>query len=215
MYVSEGPLLHPLPELAGETLDDATVALESASLAVGEVGQRYDELVPEGAVIEWAVPGQPGLVAGQQVPTGTAVDVVVSQGPEPRTVPDIIGLTPNEVQAVAEQLGLVAVQYPDVFHDTIARGAVAVQSPVAGEVVERGAELRYSLSKGPDVVVMPFLAGLDFTGVQQAIIDAGLQVGTVTGNTAGPLSGAFANGGAVQGGQLLRRGTVIDLVYAP
>jgi serine/threonine-protein kinase len=215
MYVSEGPLLHPLPELAGQTLDDATIALESASLAIGSVGQRYDELVPEGAVIEWSVPGQPGLVAGQQVPTGTTVDVIVSQGPEPRTVPDLIGLTPNEVQAVAEQLGLVAVQYPDVFNDTIARGAVAVQSPVAGEVVERGAEVRYSLSKGPDVVVMPFLAGLDFTGVQQAILDAGLQVGTVTGNTAGPLSGAFANGGAVQGGQLLRRGTVIDLVYAP
>ena len=69
------------------------------------------------------------------------------------------------------------------------------------------------ISKGPDVVAVPVLSRLNHDQVVQALTDAGLVVGSVTGNTRGVLVAILANGQAITSGQVVARGTVVELAY--
>jgi serine/threonine-protein kinase len=214
VVVSLGPTLSPLPDLDGLPVDVAEQRLNEAGFRMVVAGLRFDEVVPEGSVISWTVPDDPALAAGDEVVKGTVVSVLVSQGAEPRTVPDLIGRDPAEVIPELEALGLVPVQFPEDFSDDIPAGLILAQFPNAGERLERGAEVRYALSKGPDVVPVPPLAGLDHAGVIRAIESAGLTVGEVTGDTSLVLLGVSVDGSPVRAGDLIKRGTPVDLVYA-
>jgi serine/threonine-protein kinase len=214
VVVSDGPTLSVLPQLEGQPVDAAQAALESVGFSMVVSGLRFDEEVPNGSVISWSVPDHPELGAGDEVVKGTVVAVLVSQGPEPRTVPSLLGRDPAEVVAELLQLRLEPVEYPEIFSDDVEAGLVVAQEPPPGTVLERGSEVRYSLSKGPDVVPVPPLAGLDYEGVVRAIEEAGLQVGSVTGDNSLTLLGVSVGGSPVSAGQLFRRGTAVDLVYS-
>ena len=60
---------------------------------------------------------------------------------------------------------------------------------------------------------MPGLAGLTYAQIQTALPKAGLQVGSVLGDTNAALVSVTANGKPVTAGQKLKRGTRIDFVY--
>ena len=100
----------------------------------------------------------------------------------------------------------------DIFSD-LPVGQVAQQSILPATLIDRGDAVTVAISKGPDVVTMPSLSGLNYATVQAALTAAGLQVGTVTGNTAGFLYGINVAGAPVTVGQQLPRGTAIDLSY--
>lgn len=214
VVASMGPTLSLLPDLDGLQVEVAEERLEELGLRLVVGGLRFDEVVPDGAVISWTVPDDPGLGAGDEVVKGTEVSVLVSQGPEPRVMPDIFRRDPAEAVAELQALGLVPVQFPDVFSDDVDAGLIVAQDPPPGERLERGSEVRYSVSKGPDVVPVPPLAGLDFDGVVAALEEAGLAVGEVTGDTSLQLLGVAVDGVPVRAGDLFRRGTAVDLVYS-
>ena len=90
MVVSEGPLLRELPESTGKPLSEAQTALAGLRLGV-ETVEQFDEVVPPGTVISWSVPGDATLAAGSMVEPETVVQLVVSTGPAPRVVPNLIG----------------------------------------------------------------------------------------------------------------------------
>ena len=49
--ISLGPERHKVPDVRGETLDDAQQALDKASLEYGEAVNRFHEKIPKGRVI--------------------------------------------------------------------------------------------------------------------------------------------------------------------
>jgi len=77
VWVSKGPEMVEVPDVARMRLDKAREILERAGLRLGAQTRQYDFTEAAGNVIE-----QAGL-AGQRKPRGTAIDVVVSKGPEP------------------------------------------------------------------------------------------------------------------------------------
>jgi serine/threonine-protein kinase len=147
-----------------------------------------------------------------EVVQGTVIAVVVSKGPEPRVVPQLVGLDVEAATAALVALQLTMVKTDDVFSD-VPIGVVAHQSVAAGGTVDRDGSVSIALSKGPDLVVMPNLSGLKFDAVQKALTDAGLVVGVVAGNTAGFLYGINVAGVPVVAGQQLPRASAIDLSY--
>ena len=85
--------------------------------------------------------------------TGTAVGLVVSDGPQPRTVPEIAaGSAPADACAAlaAVQLGCNQVE---VFRDTVPAGQVVGISPAAGEQLPRDSAVEVQVSKGPELIV--------------------------------------------------------------
>jgi len=210
--VSTGPPPVPLPELSGLDAATALAALTENGLVVGVETPEYSEDVPTGVIIRWAVASQPTLVAGQEVIKGTAVDTFVSQGPAPRVVPDLTGMSIESATTALTDLQLTINRGDDQF-STVAAGGVATQSPAAGESLARGTAVTVAVSKGPDLVAVPQLGTLKADKVAPALEAAGFVLGTVTGNTKGFPIAVFNAGQPVAVGQLLPRGTVLDVLY--
>lgn len=210
--VSTGPPPVPLPELNGLDAATALATLTDGGLVLGVETPEYSEEVPAGVIIRWTISSQPTLVAGQEVIKGTAVDTFVSQGPAPRVVPDLTGMSIDSATTALTDLQLTINRGDDQF-SIVAAGGVATQSPAAGESLARGTAVTVAISKGPDLVAVPQLLTLKFDKVGPALEAAGFVLGTVSGNTRGFPIAVFSAGQPVAVGQLLPRGTVLDVLY--
>ena len=211
LVISAGPAPRVLPELSGLTVDDATGKLKAAGLVLQLGEQSFDETIPADTVISWQVPGQPGLVAGNNVVMGTVVEVKVSAGPEPRTVPSLAGRTLAEATATLQNLGLVIAQADDVFSSKVPVGSVVAQDPAADTKLDRGGTV--AVSKGPDLVAVPALAALTVQQASDALAAAGLKLGKVKGDQAGVVVLSEANGQVLVAGAQLERGTAVDVTF--
>ena len=213
-FVSTGPPPVPLPELNNLDVPAATTALNEAGLVLGAQTPEFSEDIATGLVIRWVVSLQPNLVAGQEVVKGTAVDVFVSQGPAPRVIPDLRGMTIENATIALNDLQLIINRADDEFSNEVPVGGVTTQLPAAGESLPKGSSVTVAISKGPDVVPMPNLAtSTNLDAVKQTLTNAGLTVGTVTGRVRGAPIAATVGGQVVAPGQLLPRGSVVDIVY--
>ena len=215
IFVSTGPAPRALPELAGLTVADAKAALEELGLVIIVSDTAFDEVVVPDVIISWTVPAAPTLTAGATVTKGTTVQVIPSAGPAPRVVPDLTNLTVADATTALQALGLVYAQVPDEFSNTVPVGAVIRQDLLPGSEAARGATVTVALSKGPDVVPVPSLLGLDYNAIVAALEGAGLTVGAITGDTTQPFQSASSNGSGLIAGQQLLRGTAVDLTFAP
>lgn len=212
VVLSEGATLVALIDVTGLPVAEAFTQLQSLGLVPVVTAARPDEDAPVDVVLRWYVADQPALVVGADVVKGTEIALEVSQGPAPRDVPDVVNLTADEAQSTLNRLGLVA-ELAEDFSDTVPVGDVAAQSPLPGTVVPRDSSVLVVVSRGPDVVVIPELEGLDLTGVTAALDGADLTVGTVTGDPERRLLGVSVDGMPVRPGDQVRRGSTVSLVY--
>ena len=158
IVVSDGPVLRELPESTGRPASEAQTDLVSRQLAV-DVVEANDEVVPPGTVISWAVPGDATLVAGSLVEPETVVQLVVSTGPAPRTVPNLIGRASGDAQGEIESLGLVFTVTETVFNDEAPLGAIISQSIAEGTQVGRGSRSRSWSRPAPTWSTFPDISG--------------------------------------------------------
>jgi eukaryotic-like serine/threonine-protein kinase len=214
VVISTGPAPRPLPELNGLSFADASAALNGIGLIIEEGEAEYSETVDTGKVIRWVVPQLPNLVAGDTVGRGTAVQVVLSLGPEPRTVPQLGGLTLDEATAKLSELGLEVATTTEVYSADFAAGTVAAQDPVDGATVERGATVTIALSLGPELVAVPELAGLTLEQARVTLANAGLIEGASTGDTTQTILAYSQAGVALSPGATVPKGSTIDLQFA-
>ena len=173
LNVSAGPPPVAVPDLTSLTKAQATDRLVAAGLAVGAVASTYDETAPAGYVMGWAH-------KGEQVPKHSAVDLNVSAGPRPRTVPSVAGKSYDQAAAALQQIGLTAVR-ADAFSDTVPKDQVIGTSPAAGASVDRGGKVTVNVSKGPDLVAVPDVSGKSVQDATTVMQQVGVQVGNVFG----------------------------------
>lgn len=100
LVVSSGPETVVLPDVVGETERDATAILNDLGLRV-TVNTEFDDEVPEGEVI------RTDPEAGEELISGDTVLLVVSDGPEPVSVPDLSNMTEDQARTTLESRGLV------------------------------------------------------------------------------------------------------------
>ena len=212
MYVSEGAPLGVLVEVVGDSREVAVGKLTNQGLTVSATEEPSDS-VPIGNVISWTVAKQPSLVAGDQVLQDTLINIVVSSGPALRTVPLIVGLKLEEATALVTELGLVLGSSPDGFSSEIAVGLIGAQAPPPGQLVPKDSTIVYSISMGPDLVVLPNIVGINFVESEKRLLEAGFVVGEVSGRKSYRMKSASVKGVAVNNGDMVPRGSVIDMVF--
>ena len=212
MYVSEGAPLGVLVEVVGDSREVAVGKLTNQGLTVSATEEPSDS-VPIGNVISWTVAKQPSLVAGDQVLQDTLINIVVSSGPALRTVPLIVGLKLEEATAIVTELGLVLGSSPDGFSSEVAVGLIGAQAPPPGQLVPKGSTIVYSISIGPDLVVLPNIVGINFVESEKRLLEAGFVVGEVSGRKSYRMKSASVKGVAVNNGDMVPRGSVIDMVF--
>ena len=151
--ISLGPERYAVPDLKGKTVEEATRALESTKLAVAGQRTAFDEDVEKGLV------AGTDPAAGASLKPATAVTLIVSDGPAPRPVPDVVGKSRAEATAAIEAAGLVATSKEE-YSDKYAAGTVAALDPGAGTEVEKGSTVALTVSKGPPPVEVPRVVDL-------------------------------------------------------
>jgi serine/threonine-protein kinase len=201
LFVSEGPTEVDLPEITrGLTRQEASDLLEFSAL-VPTFTERFDEEVEADHVIE--VAGDPPA----RIAKGTEVEVVVSQGPEPRTLPDDLpGRSQDDAVAALDELGLVA-DVQEEFSDDVEAGIVIGTDPGAGAEAERDSTVIVVVSRGPDLVTVPDVSSVGTLAEAVALLEA---EGLVAGDVQGPAAGAPASTSPGAGEQV-HRGSEVDI----
>ncbi len=211
--ISDGPELRTLPDFAGDEVQVARDEIYGLALESEVLDAQYSEDVPAGVVISWSVQDNPALEAGAQVLPGTVIELVPSQGPEPRDVPNLVGLNVEQARNELRSLRLRGNRGDDVFSDDVEPGIIVQQSPPAGTSVERGSRVGFQVSKGPDLVALPDLEDLTYPEAEAALLDAGFTIGDVLGTTEGTFVSLSVDGEEAGPGATFRRGTAVDLIF--
>ncbi|HUQ60685.1 Stk1 family PASTA domain-containing Ser/Thr kinase [Lentzea sp.] len=117
---------------------------------------------------------------GSQVDKGSSVTISVGAPPGEGTVPDLVGKTPQEAQAILDKdpNGFKLTQTADAVEvdDASKVGKVAGQNPASGLKLKKGASISIQLGRAPDKVNVPNVVGDDVDDARQTLIGSGFKV---------------------------------------
>jgi len=160
-----------VPDLRGVGLATAGERLAGAGLSLGEVDSlRHPSVASDLILGQSPLPGQLAL-------PGTQVQVTRSLGPQTRAVPDVVRVDADRARIILETAGFLV--RLDSVDAEIPRGRVLETRPSAEAVVSLPAEIRLAVSRGPPLVPMPLLLGLDETEAMAVLDSLGLVLGEV------------------------------------
>ena len=170
VVVSEGPNPTAVPSLGGMTEAGASAALLRAHL-VGRFSRSYSETVTAGKVIQWTSPD------GTRVFYGDKVDVVISEGPAPQTLPlDLKGGQLNWTQAASALADLHLTPTRQGEYTTLIRpGQVITTKPAPGATVPGHSQVLVYVSLGPPFVKVPSLQADSVSVAEQKLSSLGLK----------------------------------------
>jgi beta-lactam-binding protein with PASTA domain len=180
LTVSLGPPPVDVPTtIVGKPIAEATASLQAVGLKVGALTRQYDERVPADSVIALA----PGV--GAQAPKGSAVPLVVSDGPAPRTIPaGVVGATQDAATAKLRDLGLKVSVTTD-SSETVPAGTVISVNPAQGGQAARDSTVTLVVSSGLPMVTVPDVSGHSVTDAANLLQAKGLNVSGTQGNPLG------------------------------
>lgn len=198
-----------VPEVTGGPQAVATQMLQSAGLKLGAVSKEATDAVV-GSVISQSP------AAGSKVDKGTAVDLVISNGPDKVAVPDLKGLTRSEALKALSEAGMTSVQTAE-YDAYVAKDTVIDQLPAAGEKVAPGSAVGMLVSLGarpvPPVAV-PDVKGKREPDARAILTDAGLNPHFVTANNDTVPSGTVVEQSPVGGVKVAPDTEILVLVSA-
>ena len=177
--VSKGPDRPAVPDVTGKPQSAAEQAIKAAGLAVGQVTQQASDSVAQGNVIST----DPAV--GTKETPNTVVNLVVSSGAQPVSLPNVVGESVDQATADLQNAGFKVQLDPNqVFSDNAAAGEVAAQSP-NGDTASQGTTVTLTVSKGQQQTTVPDVTGLSEKDAKKALQGAGFQVQAVKLNPFG------------------------------
>ena len=162
-----------VPNLANQTVPEATTQLTAVGLVVGRVTTQFDEAVAAGKVISQ------DPAEGVRLEKGSAVDLLVSKGVEMVPVPSVVNMPEGKAFQTLRDAGLQPVPGPSEYSKKVADGNVIRQDPAAGESVAKGSQVTYIVSRGVKLVQVPDVVGKTGDQARTTLVDAGLKYKTL------------------------------------
>jgi serine/threonine-protein kinase len=153
------------------------------------VSEKYNELVVAGTV-------QSVVTPFTELPRGSAVDLVVSLGPRPRTIPEAEGRPYDVVAAELEALSL-NVQREEEPTTEVDEGLVTRIEPGAGSTVPRDSTVVVYVAVA--LVEVPDVSGSDIASASAQLAAVGLDVSGVQGSPLRPVVGTDPPAGTLVG----------------
>ena len=198
LVVSRGPDRRVVPASAvGATQQAATSALTDLGLRAGAVTQEF-----AAAAVGTVLRTDPA--PGTSLRPDTAVALVVSKGVEPLPIPDVRKRPQAQAQTQLQAAGF-STTVQQAFDEQVPAGTVLDQSPQG--IAGRGATIALTVSKGPDLQVVPQLLNTSRTDAEAQLRALGLTTQVIL-LPAGPGTVRRIDPGA---GTRVRKGTSVTL----
>lgn len=145
-----------VPDVVGKTEEEATTILESAELKKGTVDTEASSTVEEGKIISQ----NPEAKDNNKVDKGTAVNLIISTGPETTELPNFVGENIDEVREKAKKMGITLNEIQE-NSDSVKENAVISQDTKAGVLVKSGDTVTVHVSTGVEKTNVPTVVGVD------------------------------------------------------
>ena len=200
--VSTGPPQTEVPDVIGQTRDEAVAALARADLEAKIVEVYSDKDTG-------TVTGQ-NPKAGEKVKVGTRVQINVSRGVRPLTVPSVIGQPYEQAASALEGAGFRVVRQ-NVESDQPA-GTVVDQNPGSGASAPAGTTVTLSVSKGPVEEQVPDVSSQAEDDAITTLEAAGFQVDVQREGTDDPALDGFVLRQDPAGGSKAPKGATVTIV---
>jgi hypothetical protein len=181
-----------VPNIVGLSQAAAATALSNAQLALGTVNTTFNS-APVGTVLSQSPS------ANATLPQTERVHVTVSKGLAPIAVPNVVSQASSSATTTLSSLGFTSA-ITNVFSDTVGRGEVISQVPVAGTVATPPGPVALTVSAGNGLALrlsrdlttadaaIPFtIAATDLNGLDIAAPPMTFAVTVLRTPTAGPL----------------------------
>ena len=159
-----------VPSVVGQTVDEATAAIEEAGFELGKVEESFDDKVESGKVISQDPKGD------SKQAKGTKVNLTVSKGTQEITVPDLTGKTAEEAQKALTVSGLKYAKGAAEYSDSVEKDHVVRQDIAAGETVAKDTVVTYYLSLGSEGTSVPNVVGQREGAATTTLNNAGFYV---------------------------------------
>jgi len=150
-----------VPDLYGKGLVESNKMLTKLGLYLKIEGEAYDSSVPPGIIIQQDIP------PGKKVQERSGIRVIISRGPEEKSIPSIVNETLQNAEAVLLEKGLKIGKILYVHSDTVEKDKIIAQNPEPFEqisdvitvLVSQGPYIQYYFC--PDFRGMPFTQARD------------------------------------------------------
>jgi len=156
-----------VPDLVGRTLPTAQQALEAGGLEVKV--QKAENPAPINEIVSQSP------APASEVDEGSTVTLIVSSGPAMAEVPDVRGLTREKAVKQIEAAGFDPVIEQE-YSPTIEAGLATETFPIGGVSRAIASEVEVFISRGPKLVKVPTVTGLDRAQAENQLSDAGFGV---------------------------------------
>lgn len=115
-----------VPDVRGQSAESASIALTAARFRSSVAQQQFSPTVPVGAVISQ------NPSAGGSAALAAEVRLIVSKGPQPVIVPNVVGLLQSQANTRLLANGFTTGTVTPQFSATVPRGEVLAQLPAPG-----------------------------------------------------------------------------------
>ena len=162
--------LVPVPNVVGQSFEDASAELIAAKFTVKSVEQVSDER--PGTILEQSP------AAGDEAEEGSEVTLTIAKAPKTFAVPNLVGSTIDEATALLAEQGLELGNQTEQESDSDP-GLIISQDPLPDEEVTRGTAVDVVVSSGPaepTTVSVPDVTCLSFGQAKTQLTAQGLQI---------------------------------------
>jgi serine/threonine-protein kinase len=190
-----------VPNLSGMTPEAAAIELQKDGLVLGSKTSDYNDTTAAGEIASQDPP------QGTFAEKNTQVNIVISKGPKPFPVPDVVGLADTDAAAKLQAEGFVAVPGGSKFDAKVPFGQVITQTPPPQTMLPKGSQVTYVTSRGKQMVDVP-----DVTGLSRSAATAKLEAASLKVSVSYDFSGTVDAGDVISqdptGGQYPAKTTV-------
>jgi beta-lactam-binding protein with PASTA domain len=173
LIVSDGPAGVTVPDVIGQQVADAQALLTSSGLGA-PFQLVYDENAKVGQVLTTDPP------PGKRVPLQGTVTLIVSQGPAPRTVPDLVNQDLNGALVALGRSGLGVGTITRTYKKDQPVGVVLSTDPPPGSQVARDYPVKITATGPPPEITVPTMTGLLESSARTVAQARGVPVTVVT-----------------------------------
>jgi len=142
------------------------------------------------------------------------VSLVVSTGPCPVTVPNVVGQAQSAAETAIQGAGLVVGTVTTQCDNVVPAGQVISQNPVAGSSVQPGSAVDLVVSSGPCPVTVPDVVGQNQVAALTTLTAAGLTADPITLECSNTVPAGNVISQTPAGGVTVLYGTSIALVIS-
>ena len=205
-----GSQLRPVPDLATMDQAAATAALQESGFVSGAVTSEFNTDIPKGTVVSQ------NPLANIPAKKGSAVDFVLSKGPDLVVVPGIVNKTQSQADAALVESGLTGRVGSSDYDPTVPAGSVISQDPAKGAEALRDSAVTYIISLGAEQSVVPDVEGDSQSKATTKLRDAGFKVKVTTSSSSSVKNGIVISQNKSAGGAYPKGSTVtIDVSTGP